>query len=94
MQASRPIYVSNCALYSVKAFQIKSADGWYDSYVSFGVRLPDGTYDRPAHLKQFYWTLPGECASGSMTVCTIRKIIFEQIHKKQRDELLSSVHSQ
>ena len=75
MQASRPIYINNCALYCVKAFQIKSAVGQFASYVSVGVRLPNGSYDRPAHLKHFYWILPGECASGSITVCTMRKLV-------------------
>ena len=65
MQASRPIYFSNCALYCIRAFQRKSV-GDTDSYVSVGVKLPDGTYDRPAQVKHFYWLLPGECASGSI----------------------------
>ena len=73
MQASRPIYLSNCALYCVKAFQKKGAVGLADSYVSVGVKLPDGTYDRPAQVKHFYWLLPGEYASGSIIVTRMGK---------------------
>ena len=78
MQASRPIYFSNCALYCVKAFQKKRV-GWTNSYVSVGVKLPDGTYDRPAQVKHFYWFLPGEYASGSITVFRMSK----KKHSKQ-----------
>ena len=75
MQASRPIDLSNCALYCVKAFQRKSSVGNADSYVSVGVKLPDGTYDRPAQMKHFYWLLPGECASGSIIVPRMGKLL-------------------
>ena len=75
MQASRPIYFSNCALYCVKAFQKKGAVGFVDSYVSVGVKLPDGTYDRPTQMKNFYWLLPGEYASGSIIVLRMRKLV-------------------
>ena len=74
MQASRPIYFSNCALYCVKAFQRKSVGQTY-SYVSVGVKLPNGTYDRPAQMKNFYWLLPGEYGSGSIIVLRITKLV-------------------
>ena len=74
MQASRPIHFSYCALYSVKAFQKKGSVGLFtDGYVSVGVKLPDGTYDRPAQVKHFYWLLPGEYASGSIIVTRMGK---------------------
>ena len=81
MQTSRPIYFSNCALYYVKAFQRKSA-GRTDSYVSVGVKLPDGTYDRPAQLMRFYWLLPGEYGSGSIIVLRMTKLVKLNIRKE------------
>ena len=75
MQASHPIEFSNCTLYCVKAFQRKSAVGWTDTYVSVGVKLPDGTYDRPAQMKHFYWLFPGEYANGSIFVPRMTKLL-------------------
>ena len=82
MQASRPIYFSNCALYCVKAFQKKSAVGLVDSHVSVGVKLPNGTYDRPAQVKHFYWLLPGAYGSGSILVLRMTKLVKNKYKRK------------
>ena len=82
MQASRPIYFSNCALYCVKAFQKKSAVGLVDSHVSVGVKLPNGTYDRPTQMKNFYWLLPGEFGNGSIIVLRMRKLVGMKYRKE------------
>ena len=79
MQASSPINFSNCALYCVKAFQKKSAVEWGRSHVSVGVKLPDGTYDRPAHMKHFYWLVPGEYASRSIIMLWMRKLVEKKM---------------
>lgn len=60
IQASGPKYLSQCLLYSVEAFQLKSAEWRYVNHVSVAVRLPNGSYEKPAQLKRFYWLSPGE----------------------------------
>ena len=84
MQASRPIYFSNCALYCVMAFQKKSAVSLADSHVSVGVKLPNGIYDRPAQVKNFYWLLPSEFGNGSIIVLRMRTLVEMKYRKESR----------
>ena len=56
LQASPPIILNKCHLYSLEGLMKQTGGG--DS-MSVGMRLPNGTYERPIPGKRVFWIRPG-----------------------------------
>ena len=59
-QKSNEIFLSKCHLYRMEML-MKHAAG-RDS-ASVGIRLPNGSYERPIGNNRLFWVLPGKCTS-------------------------------
>ena len=58
-QKSNEIFLSKCRLYRME--MLMKQDAGRDS-ASVGIRLPNGSYERPIGNNRLFWVLPGKCS--------------------------------
>ena len=61
-QKSNEIFLSKCHLYRMEMLMKQAAGS--DS-ASVGIRLPNGSYERPIGNNRLFWVLPGKCSIKS-----------------------------
>ena len=58
-QKSNEIFLSKCHLYRME--MLMKQDAGRDS-ASVGIKLPNGSYERPIGNNRLFWVLPGKCS--------------------------------